>query len=509
MAFQDLPISQTTYVSIKAFIKGNLIDIFNFEEFKYVYKIDGPDECTFTVKDSNISIADSPELQEKVELRLVWGYAGGPFSKTKKVFIENIKYRYVDYGIEISIIALDKSSNLAKGKKKKVYTNKTIDEIAEEVAKDNGVNYSPIVFGETEEDATVYGFLDTDGKREAFKMDNGFGSFNYIPAIDNTSVKKFAIFEKKLNYVQATNTDKYMLDDLLNNAEGGPYILDTDGDTISINTKRLSSKPVKSYIWKGEKGELLSFEPESKNRTGGAKATKVTSGSWNEEDKEFFEGSATELTDDNHRLAEEVELPPDENTVDLSIEPTDAELAENDLNYAYVVPIKINTATESFKTTTLDGFHNYIPAVENTSIQIQTFDFFNPLEYGDYIAGKGTTEKAVGPSANNTRTNNVLESNPGSCEILGDPALEDNMVITISNVAKKHEGNYLITEREHLIGSTYIVSCKIKRNGRGSVSQNDPTKVTVDTINKELNNQVGPDAVDTREEIEQVEPEDL
>ena len=300
-----------------------------------------------------------------------------------------------------------------------------------------------------------------------------------------------------------------VLEDLLNQAEGGPYIAETRDDTLTIKKKNLNAKPIKSYTWKGEDGKLLTFKPETKNKAQGTKSTKVKVGSWDEENKEFYEADATEWTDDNARLGEEVNLPPDEHTAELQelANSSDSPFALEDLEYKIAVPKKISTASESFKVRDVtNSYDKYIPAVENTAIQIQTFDFFNQFEYGDYLQGKEVNKEKVPAEGNNKRTNQALENNPGTCSIEAEPMLECDMVITILGVAKKHEGNYYIDECTHSIGQTYVVDCKLKRNGTGRVNETNATKIDATQLSKNVNTQVGADNIIPSNQVNSIKP---
>lgn len=504
--------SKVVFVSIQAYIKGELKAlIYEFDYFRYRYKNNGPDECEFNFKTSDLSVVDADYLQEQVELRVSWGTLGGAVSKTRKVYIEELAYEYLDFGVEISIKAFDKGLSLNKGKSRRVINDKTIDETAAMLAELNGIKYSPIGFSEEGSDETYQiGYYDTDGKREGFTIDDGLGKYIQFPAVDNTAVAKFAVFEKKIpTVVQANNSDKYVLDDLLDNAEGGPYIAETRDDTLTIKKKNFSAKPVKTYTYKGETGKLLNFKPETKGRKSIAGSGKITAGGWDESSKEFYEGDATELTDDNMRLGESVEMPPDENSIklaELAATSDNPDFAIQDLEYEISIPRKYSTATEAFKTKNDSGLDNYIPAIENTSVVMQTFDFLNRYEYGDYIATGEVNKEKVAPIANNKRTNAVLEKNPGSCKIEAEPELESNMVITILGVSKKHSGNYYIEECEHVIQNDYIVSCSLKRNGSGNVDNNNPTKVLVEDISKTTNSNVGPDEINPVNVVETTTP---
>ena len=186
--------NKTVYASIQAFIKNELVkEFFEFEGFKYVYKNSGPDECHFTLKLSDVTEVDEPYLQDNVELRVQWGYVGGELSKVRKVYIESLAYDYVDYGVEVEVKAMDKGASLSKGKKRKVIKDKTVDQIAQEMAELKGIKYSPIpVEFEGSDETILKGYYDTDGKREGFTIQNEETLYKAIPAIDNTSVKKLA-----------------------------------------------------------------------------------------------------------------------------------------------------------------------------------------------------------------------------------------------------------------------------------------------------------------------------
>lgn len=518
-------LSGAIYTSIKALVNGALIDVYNFDSCVYTYKTEGPDQFTFTIKDSDISIVDSPQFQEKIELRVMWGFAGGPFSPTRKVYIDNLKYKYGSYGVEISVSALDKGSNLAINKSRTTYKNKTISEVTQDIAYTNGLKYTPVPF--TEDDYKMPLGSDLWGEKGM-----GFQAQEIESTIPDNMKKRanISLFETKINYSQTTS-DLFTLNYLMARADGGPFVVETRDDTIRIGVKAMGSKPVKSFTWKGGTGELISFDPESKNES---KATEVVSGGWDEENKEYLEGSATELTDDNDRLSDFVNLKgsikSSEATRDLkkyqefqlSAGTARASTSEEDGVFSKKTNTKITNATPGYKKENQDGSTNYIPY--RTDVKLfdpildgyseKTFDpkldpFSNKLEKRTQFVSMFGSEKPIdenNPSsvAANELTNATLESNPGSCEIVGEPSLESNQVITIIGVSKKHSGNYLITECEHNLGTTYTVSCKLRRNATGSVSTTNPNKVDVKTIKKPINNGVGAKFIDETKEVKEV-----
>lgn len=495
-------------VSIFAFYNNTSVQLEKIEGFSYKYNIEEPDVCKFTYKTERIQEVDEPYLQEKVELRVFWGYADGKVSKTRKVYIDSIDYNYTDYGVELSIQAKDKGANLSKGKRSKVKAETTIDELLREMAEENNLKYSPIPLEVDEQtgESTVAAYIDTNGSRQGYLKYNDLGPIQAYSAIENTAVREFAVFEKKVNFIQANKTDKASVEDLLSEVEGGPYVLETRDDTVTLNVRRLNSKPIKSYTYRGEDGELLSFKPQSSHKSSSIKSTKVSAGAWDEASKDFYISSSTEVDDTNTRLGEEVTLPEDDQLAQLIkdgvVDPSD-ETAIMDIEAAYAVPKKINTSKQSYKDPTTGA---YFPAVENTSVVIQTFDLFNPIEYGDYVTGKiqsgDEPEVKVNSTAKNKRTTDSLDSNPGRCILLGDPDIECNQVITILGVGKKHEGNYFIESSEHSLDGSYTITCTLKRNGKGRISQDDITKVSTEDLNKPLNSEVGPDTVEGGDYIE-------
>src|SRR5688572_5356760 len=90
------------------------------ERFKYTYDEQEPDECTFTVRSLDPTIPDLPEFQEKVELRITWGYIGGK-TKSRKIYIQDIKPSFEKTGVALEITATDKSIELRKSNSRRLH----------------------------------------------------------------------------------------------------------------------------------------------------------------------------------------------------------------------------------------------------------------------------------------------------------------------------------------------------------------------------------------------------
>jgi hypothetical protein len=71
-------------------------------------------------------------------------------------------------------------------------------------------------------------------------------------------------------------------------------------------------------------------------------------------------------------------------------------------------------------------------------------------------------------------------------EILGDPALNINTIITLKGVAESHMGNWLITQVTHEISgkSSYITTCKLLKNGTIKPMTTEDTKSS--NVNKKI-----------------------
>lgn len=130
-------------------------------------------------------------------------------------------------------------------------------------------------------------------------------------------------------------------------------------------------------------------------------------------------------------------------------------------------------------------------AIDNTSIDRRRIA--QPLYKGDTPGvakqlgneGSGAQGKAEA-YAKNSKEDTQLENNPATATMVGNPFLQVGSLITITNVSKKHEGNYYLKEVEHQIGSDgYMVDItKMVRQGTNKTTTKigiEPAEMAGDT----------------------------
>lgn len=530
-----MSVSDAIYVRAWAILKDADVEypekIINFT---YTYATDGPDKCAFTIETQDFMAPDLPEYQERVKVKVVWGYTGKISVPIRTMYIRKATPEYVDNVVRIRLELADKSHSLVQKTNNNDYSEKTFAEVVQEIT--GGDNRMKVFYGEDKEagESYTFGTIYTSQKRiqqevlvnpiegvkaEAIGIDNkGFPL--YTAPVDNTSAVIFDMFQTTAKILPGANrNDKQVLDDVLEQAPGGPYIAETRDDAVTIKKRGLGKAPYKSYRYSGEQGELLSFKPETKQDQYGKASTKITAGSWSIGDKEYNQQNITELDDDNTRLGEVGEVPEDFVLEGAEYMDGEAPIVQNQNlkipdSETFGVPIRVNTqnvGTQVIKSKQItdpatgevlaeDNYSIYTNAVENTGVVIEDVVLLRGDRYGEYL-NTGTTESKSDPNASaaNARTNASLKKNPATAKLVGDPHVTSDMVITILGVAQKYQGNYWIEEVEHTIGDVYTMNLTLRRTGKGKTGNEIDGELPLFT--KPINNEIGPEG-STQDEVD-------
>lgn len=337
------------------------------EEFEYEYFEEGDDVCKITMKFDVRDEPDKPYWQEKTELKVLWGYIRGEVSPTRKVYIQQVKWKFDRDSITASIEATDKANSLKYEDSQEIHSNTSLLDITNKIAKKHNLkaflevpteDEDPLEYvadpgvklkGETfskylkrnyqaikDRDAAIarkkqeqkleqkrFGLDKAPPKPKTTKveLDAILGAFNAIPnpkkpdSIQFVATRKpgddFDVFTPKFPKVnqytsipQANKNDSQIIHELGHREHDGPYIADTRDDEIILKKRNFRQAPYKSYVFGGDEGSLTDFCPMSKNFGHKQSALNVGFAGWNAPEKYSFSGNANGLPDTNETISD-------------------------------------------------------------------------------------------------------------------------------------------------------------------------------------------------------------
>jgi hypothetical protein len=509
-------INQVGYAGV--FVKvfdgnGNDITPPKITNFRYMHSEKADDASSIVIESLDPNLPDNPALQENCKIQLLWGYVGGTISGKRSVYIFDIHTSYDAQGVRMELKCYDRLSYLKMTSSTKVHSG-TVDDIAQSIADENGLELSS---GEAS-DTIVPGF---NTEAPFIRQDSGYVS----QAVDNTAVNVRGYIVP-----QANMSDFKMLRDVLDKKPGGPWVLEGRDDSMIIRTRNFNQTPLRTYKWKSEPGFLLSFVPESKNKSHRASSANLNVSGWNPELKSYIEGDIGQVHDrdavlnnyvetsdrtlnqtsgkdsDANNIQDDVEQVEPLNSESLdsdtaqeeritesdqpdiedttSVDDSDTEDSTTAVGSPWKVR-RINTESPAIKQDT--GLTSQ--ATDNTAVIISSKIFLKP-DLSEKLHTIEQDEEGISAEALNKRKEEELAKNAANAVVIGDPQLVSGKVVTILNVSKKHSGNYYITQVEHVleVPSGYICNMQLTRNGDNI---NGPGKVKSTTLDKVVNNTIG------------------
>ncbi|WP_338761860.1 hypothetical protein WAF17_16415 [Bernardetia sp. ABR2-2B] len=241
---------------------------------------------------------------------------------------------------------------------------------------------------------------------------------------------------KKYSYLpQAQKSDFDFLSQL---AKKENLVFRVSGETLVLEKRNLLKDSIKTYTW-GK--DIISFNPKIKYTKQDSSSQKITSYSINPQTNEIQKSEAKSDDKDKEKLGE-YEIKVDANG-----------------NERKVFPIK---KTES-----------------ETS------------EDGKLI--QGSIDKSENDGlVNRIQEDKSLSNVTATLVVVGNPLLEENQVLTIAGVAKKHEGNWkIISVKDSIVaGDYYKTTCELRKNATSkSVTNVQPDKAS--SKNQEVNKTQG------------------
>lgn len=282
------------YIKIYDYL-GNDITPAGVHELLYVHSEKSTDYSEIHIENQDKHMADYPAFQEGAMIKIEWGYIGGETRKAV-VFIGDIKFTY-DGTIKAIIHAYDLASYMKNNHDDAIRTKATMDDVAQQICDKYGIKYNGIV--DENGSKLIKGKWDSNVQLPNVLNENGYNTLGR----DHTAVPRTHFLKIYDEAIQGNKSDFQHLDELKDNEPGGPWVLETHDDELTIKKRNFNQAPIRSYIYKGEPGTLLEFQPQGKNKTKKGAASGITIQGWNPETKEHTQLSVTPNSNTDTKLA--------------------------------------------------------------------------------------------------------------------------------------------------------------------------------------------------------------
>lgn len=337
---------------VRVFFNDKELSIF-VESFEYQYDEEGDDVCKLEIKSESREEPDQIQWHEKTELKIIWGWIQGEISNARKVYIQQITWKFEKEYVSASIEATDKAVSLKYSDSREVHTDTSLPGLAYKMALKHKLKavleldgQTPIEFiipskpGEYFNEYLIRnntalvlrGVKSISGQAgidSLFKPQQVLITKNISDQISNPKNKKpidlntltktseidsiprdssaadthtrfsvkpgdFRIYD---NAPQANKTDAQMLNEYAMKENNGPYLVDTRDDEIVIRKRNFNQTPYKQYLYGGDVGDLVEFIPMTKVRSHKQKSGNVGFSNWNPLNKTTFSGNANGADD--------------------------------------------------------------------------------------------------------------------------------------------------------------------------------------------------------------------
>lgn len=494
-------------VLVKVYFDGKELQ-HPIERFEYVYDEEGEDLCNITMNTLEEDSPNYPEFQERAKLIVQWGYIGGPV-RERKVFVDDPKWTFDKNGRKIILACINKAITTKQTRSKKIHKGVTLPELTKEVAERHGLNAYLEVTNEQSGETEIHDLRAPDSKWKSAVGDE---------------------FKLLTNIPQANKTDYHLLEEQGRREPKGEWQPVTRDDAIILRKRNFSKKPHRSYTYERDKGELLSFNPETKNKSTLGTSLASMFSAWDSANKKFIAGIQDQMKLQlkgalaRYWKATGLALPEDHLYPNYSVEARDNRIV------GLVNQIVDNEGKSAKTGKTKNVLGHEVDEYENDFVAYKLVNQTSSGQRNDFGVTRDNTSKvlrgkvpvtgeelykavkdatsgnldnfhdetannlddAAGPSANNIGRN-AMQRNPASALHWGDATLESGQVITYLGVGKKYEGNYLVIKCTHVIeeGSGFTVTTELAREGHNvKASEND---MAVKKASKLINKEIGTD----------------
>jgi hypothetical protein len=285
---------------------------------------------------------------------------------------------------------------------------------------------------------------------------------------------------------QAGKSDKQVINDAAKRTKGGPTIVETRDDRITIKKRSYNQPPYRAYEYGGSDGELLDFKPETKNKPAGGSAASMAAAGWSALNKNYFTAAADPANPANNAsLAKALKLKRDYEYYQKA--GGGGKIVGKREQYIGMMPgvVEVNSNRPQFDKTRKHGE----PMV--AKIKITVNDALSALtnainEYTgkakdqqrDVYNALGVNPESAFTDASNKQQSNELKMNPATIQTWGDPNIETGILISIVNASQKHSGNYYIMKSTHYVDKSggYITEMDGGKHGHNIVSSSEYVK---------------------------------
>lgn len=507
------------------------------ESCKYKESEDDDETCEVNIRFDDRRAADQTAFQEGAVWTLVFGFINGPVSPMRTIYLQEVKWEYDDQNILLTASFTERGISLKQRSTSKVYTKTSIIEILHDHARVHGLtpyveipgqytkpeqkaysesskansqdidvtslankvkkqplqieitdqvvsvlkSYAAQQVTKDELDKTLFGTVQPD-IRQAQTSSSG-GS---VPIPSNSGNRDdirnlLTSFNTYGTIPQANRSDKQLLDELAKRQPDGPYFIDTQDDKVVLKRRHFDKPSHRTFNWANGDGELIAFQPESKNRSKKGTSVGMTTQVWDKKAKKFVTTSTDAMSESNKNslvVAQQQldflnkKLNDPTNSVKENVTTKQFNLAHDNTNVVKILPARIAVLDQK---AVVEDQINKLKAPETNNKVVNDPTAKNPK---DALNNGG-----------NARRDAELKNNPGYMEVIGDPSLHKGQIITILGVSKKHSGNYYVKSVSHELDGykSYLTRCDLTRQGINIKTNN--YKATDKTVNKT----VGPD----------------
>lgn len=469
------------------------------------------DSTRIIIETTDVTLVDHPDLQEGKTLKVVFGLLGSKTYRAHLVWIWDTVVGFNEQGVRLEIVAYCKAAYMKLNSSKDVFTNKGLDEIAEDLAAGNGLTLED----QLKDKESFSGVEQTNIPKNSI-LNISKGDAYYTLAKDNPSYGY--IFRKYDAIPQKNASDAKTLKELAKQEPTSNLVVEGRDDRLIIKKRNLKQKPYKSYTYRGEPGYLLEFTPATRNTNARKGSVGSSVGGWDEETGEYFQVNPDQSDSGDGVLGDEVEVTAENQLLknlrdNLVNNPMDQTRTLDGLYYEEFQG-KDEAGKDIYKkiaTKTLDATKQTFAFITKKGTRSSQFDFtakkyssamdatgrietrqlipINAKEWLPTIETK--VEDAMGLGVNR-QSDQIKELNECTARVMGDPELQSGKIITIMGVGKKYSGNYYIisAEHQHTTANGYIVYLTMFKNGKNKVSKDDEANIDASNLGLSKNKEV-------------------
>ena len=493
--------------------KGNTV----VTRFVYKYDDEDDDKCIIKMQTTDPKLFDRYSIGRGSRLQFIWGYVGGPMGFAATVVVRDISSVYGETEISTELECADYLTYLKTARADDTDNSTIISYIKSQCHKKYNIEIRSA--GET-----IFRQIKESVKKNQYypgisKYNEKYQPFNPIEQLvkpfnkmaqsdfdlmdeelikegkwfipDSDEIKTY--MEKELPIVSSNRSQLIVLQDLLKACPKGPWFVTGRGDTLLVHNRNMGKEPNRVYRYKS--GIKLTVNAKTKYENFEQQSLSVT-GMDPEEMKNYYLDSYREAL---YKMRSFKEIVNDKSLSDdeFKNEVKNYIKMRNETYHKFAIQVDdvgfFQTRTEEFGFIPMK-FDNpwFNHGASGVAIRDNTGEIkpdpllrskdetFNKDEDKLVLRAKWYTTPLMTYSEIKTYADNnqrALEMDKEEATVVleGDPFLQSQMTIVLSNLQKQHEGNY------------YIKTCQHTIDQNGYETSIDCIKVTPDSI---INNAV-------------------